>query len=1212
MTFEEILDQAIAMLQRRGRLTYGTLKRQFQLDDAALDDLKNELIEGQRLAVDERGNVLVWTGAPATPVSPAAPASRPAPPPVSSSPPEAERRQLTVLFCDLVDSTALSSQLDPEDWREVVRAYHATCAEAIQRFEGHIAQHLGDGLLVYFGYPHAHEDDAQRAVRTGLGIVAMMDTLNAHLEQAQGLRLAVRVGIHTGMVVVGEIGGGERQEQLALGETPNVAARLQGLATPNTIVISAATAHLIHGYFVCQPLGAHELKGLAQPLVVSRVLRESGAQTRLDVAIPRGLIPLVGREQEVSLLRERWAQVQDSRGQVIILSGEAGIGKSRLVHVITEHVADTPHTRWECRCLPYYHNTALYPLIDVLQRALYWHLDETTEAKLAKLEHFVRQSALPLDATVPLFATLLSLPLPAERYPPLVLPPQLQRQKTFEALLAVFLTQAADQPVLFIIEDLHWVDPTTVEWLSLVVDQAPTTALYLLVTCRPEFQVPWGSRSYLTQMTLTRLARPQVAEMVTHVIEGKMLPPDVLQHVLDKTDGVPLFVEELTKTVLESGLLTERAGHYVLTRPVADLAIPATLQDSLMARLDRLLTAKGIAQVGAIIGRQFSYELLSAIAHLDDATVQRALRSLVEAELLYQRGVPPQATYLFKHVLVQEAAYQSLLRSTRQHYHQRIAQALEARFPETVETQPELLAHHYTEASLPAQAVAYWQRAGQRAMAVLAYEEAVKYYEMALGALAPQEPGDEAQRYALLLALGEARMKAGDFPHALDTFHQAAALARQLRSPEGLACAALGFEEASRRPGLFGGPTVHLLEEALEALGREDSILRVQVLGGLARALSFTSALERAEVVGQQAVEMARRSGDPAVLAFTLKAYQHSLDGRPERINDLFASAGEMLRLAEEIGDRERASDARIWRLSCLLELGDIQAADAELAALILLVEEMRQPFYVYLAMGFQTARALLEGRFADAERLAQQGFAVGQKLQGEDTSGVFGLQMFTIRRGQGRLREVEPAVRIFVQRNPASFTWQPGLAVLYSELGLEHEAREMFERLAANGFAAIPRDAMWVTSMTYLAEVCAFLGDTRRADILYQRLLPYAKHNIMLGGKVACTGSAARYLGMLATTMARWDEAEQHFQAALAMNTRMRARPYLAHTQQQYADMLLTRGQPGDRNKAMSLLDEALAIARQLGMGALTDRALACKLRVQDLASLDTTTPAE
>ena len=431
MTFEEILDQAIAMLQRRGRLTYGALKRQFQLDDAYLEDLKAELIEGQRLAADEDGRVLVWTGGASTPpesvASPpphqeaplAAPHTRVTSPAAEPRPAEAERRQLTVLFCDLVDSTVLASQLDPEDLREVVRAYQDTCAKVIARFEGHIAQYLGDGLLVYFGYPLAHEDDAQRAVRAGLGMVEALGQLNTRLKQERGVELAVRLGIHTGLVVVGEVGGGARQEQLALGETPNLAARLQGIAAPNTVVISAATVQLLGGFFACQSLGTPSLKGLAQPLEVYRVLYESTARSRLEAAGSTGLTPLVGREQEVGLLRERWAQVKDGMGQVILLSGEAGIGKSRLVQVLTEHVAAEPQA-WltPCQCSPYYQNTALYPMIELLERvALRFDREESPQQKLRKLEGFLVQYGLPLTEAVPLFAALLSLPLGTDYAP---------------------------------------------------------------------------------------------------------------------------------------------------------------------------------------------------------------------------------------------------------------------------------------------------------------------------------------------------------------------------------------------------------------------------------------------------------------------------------------------------------------------------------------------------------------------------------------------------------------------------------------------------------------------------------------------------------------------------------------------------------------------------------------------------------------------------
>jgi class 3 adenylate cyclase len=638
MTFEEILDQAVAMLQRRGRLTYRALKRQFDLDDDYLEDVKTELIQGQRLAVDEDGEVLVWIGG--TDLSPTTiPRAVPSAPLGPPTPLEAERRQLTVMFCDLVGSTALSGQLDPEDLRAVVRAYQATCATVIARYEGHIAQYLGDGLLVYFGYPLAHEDDAQRAVRAGLGMIEALGQLNTRLQEERGVQLAVRLGIHTGLVVVGEVGGGTRQEQLALGEPPNLAARLQGLAAPNTVVISAATWQLLGGFFACQSLGTPSLKGVAQPLEVYQVLVESTARSRLDAAGSTGLTPLVGREQEVGLLVERWAQVTDGLGQVVLLSGEAGIGKSRLVQVLTAQVAREAQA-WltPCQCSPYYQHTALYPLIDLLERvALRFERDESPPQQLRKLEGFLVQYGLPLAETVPLLAALLSLALPAD-YAPLTLSPEQQKQRTLHTLVTILLRMAAQQPVLFVMEDLHWVDPSTLEWLSLLVDQGPTARILVLLTFRPDFRPPWTGRSQLTQVTLTRLPRRQAAEMAGRVAHGKTLPAEVMEQVVAKTDGVPLFVEELTKMVLESGLLQERDGRYELTGPLPPLAIPTTLHDSLMARLDRLAAVKGLAQLGATLGRAFSYDLFQAVAPWDEATVHQGLQQLVAAEFLYQQG----------------------------------------------------------------------------------------------------------------------------------------------------------------------------------------------------------------------------------------------------------------------------------------------------------------------------------------------------------------------------------------------------------------------------------------------------------------------------------------------------------------------------------------------------------------------------------------------
>ncbi len=563
---------------------------------------------------------------------------------------------------------------------------------------------------MYFGYPQAHEDDAHRAVRTGWEIIDAIRALSARLEQDKGITLAVRLGIHTGLVVIGAMGSEGRQEQLALGEVPNVASRIQGLAEPNTIALSAATYRLVQGYFACQELGEQTLRGIDQPIAVYRVLSASGAQSRLEIAATRGLTPLVGRESEVTLLLERWQQAKGGQGQVVLLTGEGGIGKSRLVQVLKHHVANEPHTRWECRSSPYYQNTALYPLIDFFQRALQWQQDEALDERLAKLEHVLSQYRLPVTETVPLFAPFLSLTLPEDWYPPLTLSSQRQQQKTLETIIAILLGLAERQPILLILEDLHWTDPTTLEFLGLLMDQTPTAPLYALLTCRPEFQPSWHHRSYLTEVTVNRLSREQITRMAVQIAAGKSLPDEVLQQIIDKTDGVPLFVEELTKAVLELGHLKEVDGHYKLTRPWASLAIPATLHDSLMARLDRLVTAKGIAQYAAVIGRQFAYDVLSTVSQLDEATLQRELGGLVEAEIVYQRGVPPQATYTFKHALIQDAAYESLLKSTRQHYHQRIAQVLETQFPETMETQPELLAHHYTEAGLTERAIHYWHK----------------------------------------------------------------------------------------------------------------------------------------------------------------------------------------------------------------------------------------------------------------------------------------------------------------------------------------------------------------------------------------------------------------------------------------------------------------------------------------------------------------------
>jgi predicted ATPase/class 3 adenylate cyclase len=741
----------------------------------------------------------------------------------------AERRQLTVMFCDLVGSTALSEQLDPEEWRAVVREYQRVSAEVIRHFEGYIAQYLGDGLLVYFGYPVAHEDDAQRAARAGLEIVRAVHELPlSHIRLQQPLQ--IRIGIHTGLVVVGEVGDGGKREQLALGETPNIAARLQGLAEPDTVIISAATYQLITGLFDCQDLGLHPIKGISTPVQLYRVVGESSLHSHLEVAATKGLTPLVGRNHEIGLLLERWERAKDGEGQVVLLSGEPGIGKSRLVQELKEHAQQDGATLIEFRCSPYYQHTAFSPVIEHLQHVLPFHRDDTPPTRLEKLRHTLAAYRFPQADTVPLFAALLSLPYP-EGSPPLNLSPQRQKQKTQEALVAWLLEEAEQGAMYSVWEDLHWADPSTLELLRLLVEQVPTARLLLLLTFRPEFTPPWGARSHISQLTLSRLGRKQVELMAERVTGGKALPAEVLQQIVSKTDGVPLFVEELTKMVVESELLREADGHYELTGPLPPLAIPTTLQDSLMARLDRLATAREVAQLGATLGREFSYELIRAVSPLDEARLRQALTELGEAEMLYQRGLPPQARYLFKHALIQDAAYQSLLKSTRQQYHRQIAQVLEERFPETKETQPELLAHHYTEAGLAEQAVPYWQQAGQRAAERSANMEAISHLTRGLELLKalPDTPERAQQELTLQVALGMSLIvtKGQAVPEVERTYTRALELCRQV----------------GETPQLF------------------------PVLAGLRRFYVGRGDLRTGRELGEQLLRLAQRTHDSALLA---------------------------------------------------------------------------------------------------------------------------------------------------------------------------------------------------------------------------------------------------------------------------------------------------------------------------------------------------------
>ncbi|MCW2514047.1 MAG: hypothetical protein JWR11_3089 [Mycobacterium sp.] len=798
MDFYATLDELVDLLRVRGRVSFRAVKEHFGLDDERLDALRAELRYAHADSVHDDGHGLVWS-------------------PSEQNPALAERRQLTVLFCDLVGSTPLSAQLDPEEFREVMRAYYDTCGKVIARFDGYIAQYLGDGLIVFFGHPLAHEDDAQRAVRAGLGIVEAVGRLNVDLGARYGASLAVRVGCHTGLVVVGEVVGEARHEITALGETPNIAARLQAAAEPNTVVIGDLTHRLLGGQFECLPLGTPALKGVPTPLEVYQVLGERTARTRLEAMGSVGLTPLVGRAAELRLLEDQWSLVVRGTGRAVLVTGEAGIGKSRLVHALTEHVAEEQGWLTPCQGSPYHQDTAFHPLIDLLERlVLHFDRSDTPGDKLRKLEGFVAQLGLPPDEALPPLCALLSIPPPAE-FESVVLPPELQKQAVMQALLSVLFRRAATQPVLFVVEDLHWVDPTTLEFLTRLIEQVQNTRVLALFTYRRGFQPPWGDEMTIGEVGLTRLSPDEVAELTVEVAQGKPLPEQIVQQVVARTDGVPLFVEELTKMLLESGLLEEFADGYALSGPVPSLAIPNSLHDSLMARLDRLSTVKGLAQLGAAIGREFSYNLLRAVSPWDEDLLGDALTQLVGAEFLHQNGTPPQATYRFKHALIQDAAYQSLLKSARRQHHQRIAAAMESGFPETVATQPEVLAHHYTQAGLVERAVPYWHAAARRALRGYANAEAVNHASRGVELLdaLPASRERAKQELALRLTLGAAKAFVSGPHSAEQDYNRARELAREVgTTPEVFpALAGLAYSQIVR--GNMRGARA-LAEEFLE------------------------------------------------------------------------------------------------------------------------------------------------------------------------------------------------------------------------------------------------------------------------------------------------------------------------------------------------------------------------------------------------------------
>ena len=695
----------------------------------------------------------------------------------------AERRQLTVMFCDLVGSTAISARLDPEDLSSVLGAFQKACVSAVTAFGGSIAKYMGDGALVYFGYPEAHEDDAERAVRAGLALLDAMAAMRLPLP----VRPQVRIGIATGLVVVGElIGEGGAQERVAVGETLNLAARIQAVASPDSVVVAELTRGLAGVAFDYEELGPHELKGIPDAARLWRVTGESGTRGRFDTRVVKGLTPFVGRAEEISLLQRRWDYAKDGDGQLILLSAPAGFGKSRMTEAFREHLGDSSITYLKYLGSPFHVNSPFYPFIKQLEWAPGIVRTDTGARKLDKLEGILEGSAEIRVEAAPLLATLLSIPF-GERYPPLQINELVQKQRTMEILEEQLVLLSNRGPVLVVFEDAHWIDPTSLELMNRVIRRVADLPVMIIVTYRPEFTPPWLDLGHVTVLKLNLLGRSQVVDLIHKAAGGKTLPEAIAEQIAAKSQGVPLYIEEITRSILESGDLEDFGDRYVLRQSIREFTIPSTLQDSLIARLDRLGSAKDVVLTASIIGREFSYELIEAISPVSETTLLADLGRLVQSDLLGQRGVPPQSRYIFKHALIRDAAYQSVLKARKRELHQRIAEVLTTRFPEVVETEPELLAHHYTEANVVDRALEYWRQAAERAMARMAHAEALGHVDEAKKLVATLPVGNEQDEWELAFLVIEGPLQmtlhGWESPQANRVYEAARVVAERLKRP---------------------------------------------------------------------------------------------------------------------------------------------------------------------------------------------------------------------------------------------------------------------------------------------------------------------------------------------------------------------------------------------------------------------------------------------
>jgi class 3 adenylate cyclase/tetratricopeptide (TPR) repeat protein len=1091
--------------------------------------------------------------------------------------PGPDLRLLSVLFCDMLDSTGLSARFSAEEMHDLISAYQETVASAVKRYGGYVAKFLGDGVLAYFGWPMAYEDHAERAIRAGLAAIAAVGSLKT----PSGAQLQSRVGIASGRVVIGDLVGGSGLDRgKVAGETPNLAARLQGVAAPGEILIGDNTRRLAGHAFEFEALGAHELKGFPRHVPMFRVASERDVESRFDATRGRSLSQFVGRNSEIGILLDRWELTKSGQGQAILVSGEGGIGKSRLLEALIERIRDEPHEAIRLQCSPYHGTSALYPVIQRLSRSVGLVADDDAATRAEKLDRLLAKYGEPGDVR-PVYDELLSVDV-GDRSKPSELSALQRKELTLRTLTNRVFLAAKRAPVLLVVEDAHWIDPSTNELLGEIVLRIHGAPICVIVIHRPDWSPGWAQGlSHVTNVAVGRLTNQQMRLFIQSTLGP--VSDRLVDRIAERTDGVPLFVEELTRSILESG-----------TAANENIEIPDTLQGSLMARLDRLsVPSKEVAQIASVIGREFDRDLLAKVASLDGPMLSDALRQLLAAELVVMGGMS-EKSFLFRHALIQDAAYQSLLTPKRVHYHQAIAEAIVGSHPDIVVTQPELIARHYTEGRRDDLALPYWKTAGERALERFANYEATDHFSNAL-ALAERLPDGPERNIETLIAqlrLAEALTEAGRFKDATMHYLVAAEQARQANDIESFVRVALGYDTAQVLLGVPLDQSTAFLTEAEAKIAHDDDKRRCVILSRLARAHLLLGDTKESESYGRRGAELARRLNDRHSL-FSLYCFRFlvprpvaSLGEAQSRLSE----ANELVELSRGISDDEMKGRAIALAAYVAAELGDRARLNQLLAALTELGEVRQRLNLQWVSRHGAAMLALLDGNFAAAENFATEGLRLGRLCLGDQVEGIYGIQMFSIRREQGRLAEVAPVVKRLIDENPDQKAWLPGFALIAADLGFEEAARRRLREFAETGFE-MPLDAKRSASLSYVAEVAVLLGDSDAAVRLYELMSAYRHMTITAGVLTVCYGAASRYLGMLAATLGEFDKAEAHFEDALEMNDRIGARPWLTHTKAQYALLLRRRGRRGDGERAEALANEAWEVATELDMALLKRR---------------------